>query len=265
MGTLACAAAVWIAGQEVAFAQNKVLESAWSSPGTVAIAAPNSGLQLDPESGPSAGLANLLTPDESTDTATKRSERNVPIGRRSGDGIGARSKVPWYRSGLAALSIVLAVVAGAAWLAKRFLRSSQGAGGEALKVVCRTHLSPKQSIALMQMGSRFVFVGITPERISTILTVDDEEEAATLRGRLRVQRAAHGKDRFDDLLTRQADELNTLLGADNEEPIRSAKQIGEVRSSLQALRERLHTFHDRTPKRGTDAEPRDRSSAKTKA
>jgi flagellar biogenesis protein FliO len=51
-----------------------------------------------------------------------------------------------------------------------------------LQVLTRQYLSNKQSLCLIRLGRRVVFLGVTPERISTLAQVDDPEEVASLVG-----------------------------------------------------------------------------------
>ncbi len=94
-----------------------------------------------------------------------------------------------------ALGAVLFVIVLVAWAARRYLPLTRLGGGAALQVISRTHLSSKQSLALVRAGNRLVMLGVTPENITTLASFDDPEEMAGL------MTAATGTARgFDALL-----------------------------------------------------------------
>lgn|GEM_PF-2622572 len=87
---------------------------------------------------------------------------------------------PWYRSGLVSICVVLALV----WLiykaARRWIPGSKVPDSGLLNVVARTTLTPKQHVALVRLGRRFVMVGVSPDRIDQLCVVDDAEEVSEL-------------------------------------------------------------------------------------
>jgi flagellar biosynthetic protein FliO len=101
-----------------------------------------------------------------------------PIKRRAGADRSRAIKqsagtgVQWYRNGFVALGSVLLLIAIVAWGLKRFGPKGQ-LGGSAIRILSRSHLSPKQSLALIRVSNRVILVGITPDRISPLTTFDD--------------------------------------------------------------------------------------------
>ncbi len=87
---------------------------------------------------------------------------------------------PWYRSAIGSLAIVLTLVGGAYWAAKRWLPAARAAENGALAIVARTAITPKQSVALVQMGRRFVLVGVSADRVTTLSEITDPDEVAEL-------------------------------------------------------------------------------------
>lgn len=151
-----------------------------------------------------------------------------------------KESLPWYRSGLAPLFMVLAVMVALAVAAKRWLRPAYGGGSDCLAVWCRLPLSPKQSLALVQLGGRLAFVGISADRITTLRLVNDPQEAASLRARLRPTTGAKPGRDFDQWLARTSREFQTAEPA----PPAAAGQgqrLTETRKELGQLLERLRS------------------------
>ncbi len=85
------------------------------------------------------------------------------------------------------LGLVLGVIWGAVAAMRWYVRRSQGMGGRnglATLEVIETHaLGPNRALHLVRLGDRAVLVGATPERITSLLTVDDPEEVRRLSDR----------------------------------------------------------------------------------
>lgn len=79
------------------------------------------------------------------------------------------------------LAFVLVVIVALAWAARRmFPRMGRSGGGDAITVLSRCTLSPKQSLCLVRLGQRVVLLGLTPDRINTLAEISDPDEAALL-------------------------------------------------------------------------------------
>ena len=118
--------------------------------------------------------SNLLeqqveAPEEPTARPIKKRAR---IGHLRAIKQSAGTGVRWYRNGFVALGAVLLLIAIVAWGLKRFGPKVQ-LGGSAIRILSRSHLSPKQSLALIRVSDRVMLVGITPDRISHLTTFDD--------------------------------------------------------------------------------------------
>ena len=124
-------------------------------------------------------------------------------------------------------------------LARRFVKGGHAPRGDVLQVLARTHLSPKQSIALVQMGGRLVFVGITPESIARLRTVADGDEAAWLRGRLRLGVSAAEQAEFDRLLNTEGAALKETMTRQSELPIEPTQRVAQTRRNLRGLLDQL--------------------------
>ena len=168
--------------------------------------------------------------------------RNIAIRRSGRTQEAGVAPWPWYRSGLASLGLVLGAIIVVALVIKRVAKKTHGGGGGVLQVLTRTHLSPKQSIAVVQMGGRLVFVGITPEQINTLRIVEDREEAALLRGQLRIGAGQFGGTAFDKHLSREAKELADGLDIGVEDGCSAPNPQSGAKKDLTGLLDRLRDF-----------------------
>ena len=83
------------------------------------------------------------------------------------------------------LMAVLLLIGGMAFILKKFM-PARGllAGSEALKIVARTHVAPKQQVVLVKLGRRLVLIGVSPERMSALSSIDDPDQVAMLLGEI---------------------------------------------------------------------------------
>lgn len=85
------------------------------------------------------------------------------------------------------LGLVLGVIWGAVAAMRWYVRRTQGVGGRgtlaALEVIETHALGPNRALHLVRLGDRAVLVGVTPERITSLMTVDDPEEVRRLSER----------------------------------------------------------------------------------
>ena len=65
-----------------------------------------------------------------------------------------------------------------------------------MEVVARTTVSPKQTLVLVKLGRRLVLVGVSPDRMDTMATVDDPDQVALLMGEIESQRPESAAQAF---------------------------------------------------------------------
>jgi flagellar biosynthetic protein FliO len=148
---------------------------------------------------------------------------------------------PWYRTGIGALGIVLASIVAAVWAFKRWVPAVRAADGGLLRVVGRTSLTPKHSLALVRMGRRFVLVGVSGDRLSRLCEVSDPEEVAELAARAGIG-TTPSTNAFDNLLLHEAASYEEpdepeLAGGDRSD----GPDGGRVSRSLTGLLTRLRS------------------------
>jgi flagellar protein FliO/FliZ len=78
---------------------------------------------------------------------------------------------------LLGLGLVLAAVAGSAWLLRRFSPGQIGAGG-AVKVIGGVALGPKERLVLIEIGETWLVLGVAPGQVNALHTLDKPEGGA---------------------------------------------------------------------------------------
>jgi flagellar protein FliO/FliZ len=103
---------------------------------------------------------------------------------------------------LFALCFVLALLAGLAWLLKRF--NPRAAGGSAtLRMVSALNLGGRERILVVEVGDQWIVVGAAPGRVNLLTTMPKQEGVVTPPG------AAHGVPAgFADWLKQTLDKRN---------------------------------------------------------
>ncbi len=153
------------------------------------------------------------------------------------------SRLPWYRTGFGALAIVLVLVGGAAWAFRRWMPTSRLGDSDILRVVGRTSLTPKHTVALVHVGRRFVMVGVCGDRLETLSEVSDPDEVADLLARVAQPVTKRSGDGFDRLLVSEADRYDQVLTErpaeqaddDVQRPGRKGSAAGDLLRKLRAL------------------------------
>jgi flagellar biosynthetic protein FliO len=161
-----------------------------------------------------------------TRAASGTGEEGRPIGRQGA------ARGLWGASDFLPLAVVLALVALAAWVVKRYLPARRlVTGSGALEIMARLPLTPKQSLVLVKMGGRMVLVGVSPERVNTVCVVDDPEQVAELVGRIASQSRDSSARAFRQSLDHQVDTFDE--GTEEELPLQAG---GGVRGLLEKVR-----------------------------
>ncbi|MCK6454997.1 MAG: flagellar biosynthetic protein FliO [Phycisphaerae bacterium] len=136
---------------------------------------------------------------------------------------------------------VLATIGAAALGLRRLLPRGVGVRSDGpIRIMARQGLSAKQSLLLVRVGRRLVLIGVSADRMETLLELPDDAESATLLAALEGAGAQSASTRFAQFLRREHAEL--ARGA--AEPVRAVGdvQTGVVAGSVRALSQRLRAF-----------------------
>lgn len=156
-------------------------------------------------------------------------------GVQSGGLLSADGATPWYRTGLGALTVVLALVGVLYFAARKWMPTAKHASNVAMAVVARTAVTPKHTLATVQWGRRFLLVGIGPERIETLAQVDEPTEAAELAGTLGVRWPA-GEAGFDETLMTESAVFEEMSPPVMSERAAKASAVNDLLRRLKSLR-----------------------------
>lgn len=81
---------------------------------------------------------------------------------------------------LAALALVLGVLVGLYWLARRFLPGVTAGPGGGLRVAGRLGIGSRKQVVLVSLGQRLLVLGVSPDRVNLLTTLDDQAEIAKI-------------------------------------------------------------------------------------
>ena len=102
-----------------------------------------------------------------------------------------------------ALAIVIALILVLRWIYRRL---SSGIGGhrpsQAVRVLGRNVISPRQQVLVLQVGRRVVVVGDSGQQMNPLCEITDAAEVAELVAQLRVERAEPLARKFSTLFGR---------------------------------------------------------------
>jgi flagellar biogenesis protein FliO len=152
-------------------------------------------------------------------------------------------RTPWYRSGLVSTVIVLGVVWLAYRAARRWIPGSKVSESGVMQVLARTTLTPKQHVALVRLGHRFVMVGVSPDRIDRLCVIDDAPEVSELLVRLN-STAGSPSPGFDDELMREVSGYESDSDAASDDLVSSEDSNEAPRAPLKELVTRLRSLQD---------------------
>lgn len=82
-----------------------------------------------------------------------------------------------------ALAVVLALIIGVSAVLRRFNPTARGfARGGCLQVLVRTSIGAKQSLCLVKLSDRLILLGVSPNHIAALDSIDEPEDVAHIIG-----------------------------------------------------------------------------------
>lgn len=131
-----------------------------------------------------------------------------------------------YLSGLGALAVVLVVIGGLYWAARRWTAAGRKPDSSIIDVVARSAIGPKQSLVLVRLARRFVLIGISGEHVATLSEITDAQEVDELMAQTHSVNAARGEE-FKALLKEQALQYKAETGGEPVPSQPAGRQHGE--------------------------------------
>jgi len=140
---------------------------------------------------------------------------------------------------LGALALVVALIFLARYLLKRFGGAGRSPGrNEAIEVVARTAVAPRQQLMLVRLGERLVLVGTAGGGFSALCEITDPQEVAKL-----LKTAAESRQgAFAGVFKRKSEELARTVGT-TEEARPTGGEAG-VRAVAEKMRRRFSEQED---------------------
>lgn len=126
----------------------------------------------------SAALAEEQPVAASRPLTPRGGKSTRPANRSDAAGTGGA----WWTT-MGGLAVVLCVVGGLAWLARKHLPTTvRGLPTAAVEVLGRRTIEPRAAVHLVRVGNRILLLGITPGGLTTLTEFSDPEEVDHLAG-----------------------------------------------------------------------------------
>ena len=135
-----------------------------------------------PAAGASASAGVSAGPTEAPVAASPAPTPRVAPGRPPSPVTVAPGYAPSPSAGnlmqtILSLMLVLAMLAGLAWLLKRFGPKAQGGAG-VLRIVGALNLGGRERIMVVEVGDQWIVVGASPGRVNALATMPKQESAS---------------------------------------------------------------------------------------
>ena len=153
---------------------------------------------------------------------------------------------PWRIIG--ALGLVLTAIFALRWAGRRFLgMPTTGASSGAIQVLCRSILSPKQQLMLVQVGRRIVLVADCGAQMNALCEISDPEEVASLTGQIQQRKSDSISSSFLSFLGRATTPYESHDATESQDQDSARPDAGEAapEKALARTREELSGLLDR--------------------
>jgi len=155
----------------------------------------------------------------------------------------SRSSMPSAARMVLSLLAVLALILLGTLLLRRFsVRGRRIVARSGVEILSRTPINSRQSLFLVKIGSRILVLGVSPNHIASLDTIEDSEELSSLLGLLESQNPSSISQGFERMFNRQSREFDSQAPAefttmDWNEP--ESRMAGGAKHELSALLEKV--------------------------
>jgi flagellar biogenesis protein FliO len=183
---------------------------------------PNTSMKIPTES----VLQNNLEVNIATNTEVKTEadieEKSIDQSKRPNTDSESPGKMGGnFPSGLSspwvALVVVLGIILVATWTLRKAWPGANTLFGSlpVLQVLGRTHLSPKQTLALIKLDNKLLLIGLTDHQISPLMTLENPEDISRVLSQIEQTRTAGITGGFRNLFSHE----NQTFRDENTPPI----------------------------------------------
>ena len=243
-------AATAAGGAKMSVAPNQSVSIADVVPVSSTSNSPSRTKRAAPASHEADAQAASHTPSDTAEPATARPSmmirpRRSVRGNALADPPGGLT-VPWYRSGLVSLAVVLGLVGAVYWLTRKLVPSFRASDSSVVRVVARSSISPRHNVALLRVGRRFVLVGVSGDRMSALSEITDADEVAELVAKVGGGAGTSGSA-FERVISRETDAFAVGAGErvdsdpadDAPGTVVPSRRVGFHGNALSQLKDRL--------------------------
>jgi flagellar biogenesis protein FliO len=150
---------------------------------------------------------------------------------------------------LGALGVVLGCIFLVRWTGKKILGlQNAGSGGGVVQILCRTPVSPRQQLMLIQIGRKMILVANCGTSMNALCEITDPDEVAALAGQLQERRRTSATSAFLSLFGKagakfeaQAEPIageTTPEEETSQEPVEP--ELATTRAEMRGLMDRVH-------------------------
>ena len=116
----------------------------------------------------------------------------------------ALSATPSVWRTLGSLILVLVLIVAVTYAFRRWaLKTPQARLGAGIDILTRNAVNPRQSLCLIRVGSRMILLGVSPNQITNLCTIEDPDELAHIQGLLEKNGSSSVTRSFEKLFHRQ--------------------------------------------------------------
>lgn len=138
------------------------------------------------------------------------------------------------------MAVVLLMIFAVRWFGRRFLGlSSVHDSSGVIQVLCRSPLSPKQRLLLVQVGRRIVLVADCGTQMNALCEITDPDEIAALAGQIQQRKTDSSTNAFLSLVGRASTQFEEAEKP-SQEPTGSAPAGQDADLRLNGMREELN-------------------------
>jgi len=162
--------------------------------------------------------ANSIDKAESLETHTIGRQQTVPDkanGQNSNASIQGTNTSLW--KSFFSLLIVLALIVLSALLFRWFsLKGQRHFKHSGIEIIARNNISPKQSLCLIKLGERLVLIGLSPNHMASLHTIEDAEEIGQIMGQIGQSGAKSITNTFGRMFRRETENYGHRETSDGE-------------------------------------------------